>query len=282
MPQTKAVRLREKVFDVCNVAMTVTVIALSVLFFLSFQQATPVATSIGKANELNGQLLFGSCSFGTLSQSVVFRVDNSSVLIIIKIDATVLSRMNITRDDVEKGPNVDLGPTDCRTFEVQRLSSSLDASSGRYRVIRQPDQRPNEECFRWSLNRSGTFFAGFFRAGQDVIETYTVESREAIDLDSPVGITVYSASFQTVTGPSIDLNTKVNRAYDYTDILRVKLPEVQLNCQYKPFIEATSPAFALNVASILVAILCFFAQLVHFHGKYYGPVHHAYVKDEIV
>jgi hypothetical protein len=33
--------LHEKAFDICNVCMTITVIALSVLFFLSFQQTAP-------------------------------------------------------------------------------------------------------------------------------------------------------------------------------------------------------------------------------------------------
>jgi hypothetical protein len=264
-------RLREKAFDFCNIAMTVTVIALSVLFFLSFQQPTPVVATIPKVNALNGDLLPGSCSYGSLSQSAIFRSDNSSVMLLTKIDATILSRMNFTGADIQD-PSVAKIATECTSFEVQREFVPQGGSGGRYRVIRKADPRPNEICVRWSITRGdGYYLAGFFRGSEDLVENCVVESKEPIDAANPVGITVYMSSFQLVSGPLIDLNAKVSAVYDFTDIIRVRMPELQFSCEYKPFFEVSSAAFGLNVASILVAILCLIVQMVHFQGKH---MHH--------
>jgi hypothetical protein len=278
MPQQSRISLREQALDICSVSMTGTVIALSVMFFLAFREPVPVVATIAKVNGLSGELVGGSCSFGSIAQTSVFRADNSSVLIVTKIEATILSKLNFTLAELADSMP-EFGPTDCRTFDVQRHFVPMMGSSGRYRVSRKPDQRPNELCNRWSFNISGYYWMGFFRGSQDVVENHVVESLEPINPDEPIGITVYSSAFQKVTGPELDLELKVNGVFDFTELIAVKMPEIQFSCQYRPFFDVKSSAFALNVTSILVAILCLFVQLAFFYSKY--TLHHtATIKND--
>jgi hypothetical protein len=265
MPINKFTR-RERAFDLCNLMMTITVIALSALFFLSFQELTPVTTSIADLKELGGSLARGSCSFGSASDSQLLRVDNTSILFLSKVDASINSLMNVTRADIVAVP-VNVMP--CTTFVGKRLYQVTDASVGRYKVVKGPSaQRPGELCGGFVFQKRSYNYFGYFRISTDISESYLLESTTTIDVDAPEGITVSSFIFQTVSGPQVDINSNIDTIAYFTDLVSIKLPEIAFSCQYRPSFSTVPTSFGLNLATTLVAVLCLFVQLAYLQYKY--------------
>jgi hypothetical protein len=256
-------RTGEKFLDLCNVAMTVMVLAISALFFLSFLTPTPVVLTT--ESPVNGVLVPGSCTLGSLQESKVIRIGNTSVLFVMKLDVSKQTRLNISQADV-----IPLGQMDlpCTTFVAARnLTATTKTSIGSYSVSRVANLRFGEQCGGYALQKEGLFYFGYYRVGQDLIENFLIESDQPIDQSKPNGVSALAYSLQTVSGPDIDLNSNVNANLDLKDVL-ARLPEVQFNCQFRPFFNLASPEFGLNVATTVVAVLCLFTQVYFYASKY--------------
>lgn len=259
--------LVEKVFDVCNLAMTFSVILLSVLFFLAFQEPVSTLVSINGLDSLPGAITPGSCLFGSYETTVIRRVGTSSVQAIIAYEGTVESHFDkIKASTLQAAPNEVL---DCTSMDVIRLSNqSFGFSAGMYMLDRSlPYSAPGASCGGFKIKVEDYFYAGYYRVLTDFVEIATVESPVPIDFHNMTGVAIMYQSFQTVAGPTVDILSEIVLTLNF-DEYNKKIKDIQFYCEYVPTIDASVVNFGLNTASMLVAILCFIAQTLFLFRKY--------------
>jgi hypothetical protein len=261
----KETSCRDVAFDFCAVAMTVLVLAITAIFFLSF--TVPIAVVITPGSTVNGVLVDASCSFGSITESRLIRSGNTTVLLLLTLDVTAGTKFLIKQSDVLVATQA----TDaCTVPSVRRTNVAHGASAGGYSVALAPvpaDQMLNFGCANYTVVKGDRFYLGFYSDGADSITNYVVESDVPIDEGNVVGISVFAMNLQIVAGPAIDLNTQIMLGLNFDDLIARSL-EIQINCQYKPGFDFSSASFGLNTATALVGGLCLLTQLEFYAHKY--------------
>jgi hypothetical protein len=252
--------MREGLFDICTLIMTVLMLSVSATFFLSFLSPVRFSYQIGTVPP--GVLKALSCDHGITTSSRIFSQGSNTVVSAKEMAVTSLSKFNLTIDDLTKFTNAGIMVNTSLSVSLAIGSPRGSTKTRLHYDVRFNPSTLNQIQFG-NYSKAGSYYVYAVNFRDSGFTSAVFQSNEPIKWDDVDVDTYMLISVQQMTGSdtSFALGDEIS---DSTRLINSQTVDCWI---YREF-DFNDTAFKLNIVTAAVASLCFLIQLEFFGVKY--------------